>query len=194
MLIQIETENLIKEKLTPNDYIILKLLFEQNYQLLKKLFFAIGQLEENLIVLEAEGYLKVTCDELDWTKISTQISIRQKTIDLFVVKKTGFYKWWSMYPIKVGAGNSLRVLKTGAVDSKQAIICKQKFDRITGKDPVVEDQVIKGLEIELSIRRKSNSMAFMQLVETWLNQNTWEKYIHLADEFIVDNVEKTEGI
>lgn len=194
MLIQIETENLIKEKLTPNDYIILKLLFEQNYQLLNKLFFALGQLEENLIVLEAEGYLKVTCDELDWTKISTQVSIRQKTIDLFVVKKTGFYKWWSMYPIKVGSGNSLRVLKTGSVDSKQAIICKQKFDRITGKDPVVEDQVIKGLEIELSIRRKSNSMAFMQLVETWLNQNTWEKYIHLADEFIEDNVEKTEGI
>jgi hypothetical protein len=40
-------------------------------------------------------------------------------------------------------------------------------------------EVIKGLQNELDIRRKSNQMEFMQNLDTWLNQHTWEKYISI---------------
>lgn len=188
MLIQIETENLIKEKITPNDYIILKLLFDKNYEILKQLFNS--DIMSNLIILENEGYLKVTCDELDWSKISTQVTLRQKTIDLFIVKQTGFYEFWSKYPVKVGS----RVLKAQDIDSKEALMCRDKWNRITQKNPIKEALIIKGLEIELEIRRKSNQLPYMQLVTTWLNQQTWEKYTHLINEEISDTNEKTVGI
>jgi hypothetical protein len=194
MLIQIETENLIKEKITPNDYIILKLLFENQYSTLQKLFPITSTLIDNLKILEYESYLKMTVDELDWTKISTQIFLRQKTIDLFIVKQSAFLTWWNMYPTKVGIGNNVRVLKTFDADTNLGRKCKQKFDRITGNDPIKEDQLIKGLEIELEIKKKSNSMQYMQLVDVWLNQETYQKYIHLIDQPIEDTNERTDAV
>lgn len=194
MLIQIETENLIKEKITPNDYIILKLLFENQYSTLQKLFPVTSTLTDNLKILEYESYLKMTVDELDWTKISTQIFLRQKTIDLFIVKKSAFLTWWNMYPTKVGIGNNVRVLKTFDADTNLGRKCKQKFDRITNNDPIKEDQLIKGLEIELEIKKKSNSMQYMQLVDVWLNQETYQKYIHLIDQPIENDNERTDAV
>jgi hypothetical protein len=190
MLIQLETENLVKEKITPNDYIILKLLFDKNYDILKQLF-DISSFNSYLIGLEDRGYLKLLTEEnVEWNILSTQIALRQKTTDLFIVKQTGFYKFWSIYPIKAGS----RVLKTGSVDSKEAIVCKQKWDRITHKNPLLEDQIIKGLEIELQIRKRSNSLEYMQLVTTWLNQQTWEKYVHLIEEEVQESNERTESL
>jgi len=194
MLIQIETENLIKEKITPNDYIILKLLFENQYSTLQKLFPVTSTLTDNLKILEYESYLKMTVDELDWTKISTQIFLRQKTIDLFIVKKSAFLTWWNMYPTKVGIGNNVRVLKTFDADTNLGRKCKQKFDRITNNDPIKENQLIKGLEIELEIKKKSNSMQYMQLVDVWLNQETYQKYIHLIDQPIENDNERTDAV
>jgi hypothetical protein len=194
MLIQIETENLIKEKITPNDYIILKLLFENQYSTLQKLFPVTSTLTNNLKILEYESYLKMTVDELDWTKISTQIFLRQKTIDLFIVKKSAFLTWWNMYPTKVGIGNNIRVLKTFDADTNLGRKCKQKFDRITNNDPIKENQLIKGLEIELEIKKKSNSMQYMQLVDVWLNQETYQKYIHLIDQPIENDNERIDAV
>jgi hypothetical protein len=194
MLIQIETENLIKEKITPNDYIILKLLFENQYSTLQKLFPVTSTLTDNLKILEYESYLKMTVDELDWTKISTQIFLRQKTIDLFIVKKSAFLTWWNMYPTKVGIGNNVRVLKTFDADTNLGRKCKQKFDRITNNDPIKENQLIKGLEIELEIKKKSNSMQYMQLVDVWLNQETYQKYIHLIDQPIENDNERIDAV
>lgn len=189
MLIQIETDQLVKEKLTPNNFIILKLLHESNYELLKELYYDSIKLTEDLIFLESQGYLKITDENLSWNIISTQIFIRQKTKDLFEVKESGFYKFWSIYPLKVGS----RVLRAKDYNSREGLICKQKWDRITHKNPVKEAEIIKALELEIEIKRNSNSLQYMQLITTYLNQQTWEKYTHLINNTeAIETNEKTE--
>ena len=189
MLIQIETDQLVKEKLTPNNFIILKLLHESNYELLKELYYDSIKLTEDLIFLESQGYLKITDENISWNIISTQIFIRQKTKDLFEVKESGFYKFWSIYPLKVGS----RVLRAKDYNSKEGLICKQKWDRITHKNPIKEAEIIKALELEIEIRRNSSSLQYMQQITTYLNQQTWEKYTHLINNTeAIETNEKTE--
>ena len=50
---------------------------------------------------------------------------------------------------------------------------------------------MKGLKNELILRKKDNSIQFMQMISTYVNQRTWEKYCDLEEE---EPIQKVEGI
>lgn len=117
--------------------------------------------------------------------------LRNKGRNLFEVKSDSleqkFLRFWSYYPIKVGT----RILKTKDDKSKEALDIKKKYISLI-KKPGIHEKIIKGLENELNLRRKDNSMQYMQLVTTWINQATWEKYCDLED--ITDKIGTVKGI
>ena len=117
--------------------------------------------------LEEKGYIKVTSED---------IILRQKAINLFFKENDLFALFWTKYPIKVpnGTGPGYRVLKGAGLDTKQAETCRKKFEKL----PHNKELVIKCLDKELDHRRASNSLPFMQNIETWLNQRTYEKYMN----------------
>jgi hypothetical protein len=43
----------------------------------------------------------------------------------------------------------------------------------------VHRQAVEALKNELEIRKQSNNLFFMQMLSTWVNQRTWEKYIDI---------------
>ena len=53
------------------------------------------------------------------------------------------------------------------------------------------NKLMKGLKNELILRKKDNSIQFMQMISTYVNQRTWEKYCDLEEE---EPIQKVEGI
>ena len=53
----------------------------------------------------------------------------------------------------------------------------------------VEDygKVVIGLKKELEIKEKENNLRFLQAMETYINQCTYEKYLDLNDSETIDN-------
>ena len=53
---------------------------------------------------------------------------------------------------------------------------KRTYERYVGKDKTRHDYVIKCLKNELIHRKQSDSLGWMQMLQTWINNHTWEQY------------------
>jgi hypothetical protein len=123
--------------------------------------------------LEEKGYIKV---------LTEGIILREKALDLFFDKGDKFALFWTKYPIKVpnARGPGYRMLKSKGLDTKEAEICRKKFEKL----PHDKDLVIAALDRELDYRRVGNKLSFMEGVEVWLNNRRYERYL---DDIIIDS-------
>lgn len=182
MKITIETDVLLKNDLTLDEYFILYCIYNKEYNLLFLVYNcseSVNLLNDLFKGLELKQFLKNTKGIVNQLGDLTLVYLKSKGSDLFETEKFSFLTWWNMYPIKVGTGNTLRVLKSKDPESTQGKNCKIKFDKLIKGSPEVARQMLKGLEVELQVRKRSNSMQFFQLIDTYINQKTWEKYCDL---------------
>lgn len=179
MKVTITDELLKQHKINPTMYCIL-------YCLYNKLSIDFIYTEDDLKYLEEKLFVKIVGDDED-------IFLRDKALKMFEPKKSGFEAFWTTYPIKVGVGTQQRVLRSKDMDTKQGKECKIKYNKIITENPGVESKILLGLKKELAFRVRSNSLPFMQNVETYLNQRTYEKYYDLDIE-VGDNLESTEKV
>jgi hypothetical protein len=173
MIIQVSTEVLKKFGISANDYLYLYLIDKKEYDILKEL-----NLDVDLESLQTKNLLKIGED------VKSHI-IRG---ELFTFQATPFDQMWgellSYFPLKVSVSNGkgVRVLRAKdptALANKQA---KKKYQSYINGDVGKHKEVIKCLKTELSIRSKGDTMGYMQMLPTWVNQHTWEKYESLDGE------------
>lgn len=125
--------------------------------------------------LESKGYIKILDNEC------SKLVAKTKAIELFELSGNSsvdvmFKTFWETYPTRVGT----RVLKSKDLNSKEAIEIKRKLTNYL-KVPGNFDKLMKGLQNELNLKKKDNSLIYMQMVSTYVNQMTWEKYYDLED-------------
>lgn len=173
MLVEISTESLKEFGISADDYLYLYLLCNKGHDILVEL-----SLNVDLEALQTKGFLKVGETVEDHV-------VREK----FLTKHfTPFDQMWSEllshFPLKVqDARGSIRVLRSKDSNAATNAGAKKKYKQYLKGDPNKHKEVIKALENELRIRRDGGTMHFMQMLNTWVNQSTWEKYIGLdADE------------
>jgi hypothetical protein len=173
MIIQVSTESLKKFGISANDYLYLYLIDRKEYDILAEL-----NLDIDIESLQTKDLLKIGED------------VQSHTIrgELFLFNSTPFDQMWSellsYFPLKVSVSNGkgVRVLRAKdptAVANKQS---KKKYQVYINGDVSKHKEVIKCLKTELSIRSKGDTMGFMQMLSTWVNQHTWEKYDSLDGE------------
>jgi adenylate cyclase class IV len=79
-----------------------------------------------------------------------------------------------IYPMKVTAPDrGVRILHAKDPNSKANKKAKDKYKRITKVKKEKHEHIIKCLKIQLNVVK---DLGFMQHLETWLNNHTWEKY------------------
>lgn len=188
-MITIDLKWLKQKKLTPSEFCVLKCLHDQDYEILKE------SIDENAIIsiddfetLQTKGYIKITGDKLDFSRMS----FRQSARDLFDTGSLNrkFAQLYTMFPMKVPDGRGgYRVLRAKNTDSADAKSAKEKFMKMCKTDPTVADQMIKGLEIQLETQR--GSLQYLQQFNVWINQSTWQKYTDLEiDEKEEKNIDR----
>ena len=159
MKIEIDLELLDELKLTPNEYIALhckhKGIERESY----------GDLRFGH--LQAEGWL----DE--------GFELTDKWLDLFASDFNDlFIELLSVYPAIVDSPDrGKRILHAKDPDAYTNMKAKNRYRKITGEKVVKHKEIMRLLHIQLETDKES--LCYMQKLETWLNNYTWEQYIDI---------------
>ena len=131
-------------------------------------------LKPNLDRLQASGYIKLG-------ETSDQHFIRQEFIDLFSSDfDQMFAELISTYPMKVMSPNrGVRILHAKDPDATSNLKSKLRYKKIIGTKLYKHKHIIECLNKQLLIEK--DRLSFLQNLETWINNHTWEKYENLDE-------------
>lgn len=164
MDISIDYETLIKNNITLSEYVYLKSLHEQEND--ERIFKVIDRIEED--TLQGRGFIKIT---------SEGIILRQKGIELFEGTDL-FLRFVNTFPIKTPSGRYLSPLRNKGIAIDKL---RKKWDRLFANNPGMQKKALEVLEAELSWRRSTAQMEFINQIDVWLNQANYEKYEYLLE-------------
>lgn len=166
MDISINTDILISNNLSINEYIYLKNLYLDESEKIKNLYKIISNINEDS--LQERGFIKIT---------EETIVLRNKSLVLFE-KQELFYKFLTVFPIKTPSG---RYLSPAGTEGIAVTKLKKKWDTLFKNKEYLQEKAIRVLEAELKWRKDSNKLEYINAIETWLNSANYEKYEYLLD-------------
>jgi len=171
MVLEFDLNFLHAAKLYPNEYVYL-------YSKYKGFKIPYSKMKVNIKQLESLGYIKIINDDLGNPKSTV---LRQKFIDLVEGDfDRMFAELLSRYPMKVGSMGNFRVLHAADPDAKSNKKAKERYRKIVENKPAMHARIIKALDTQLENQRQN--LMYMQLLEVWINNRTWEKWEGFKDE------------
>lgn len=168
MQVQIDVNLLVENGISADDFLALYAIYRKGFKTLDKL-----KLNPNWDDLQSKGYVKLG------DSVEKHI-IRQEFIDLFSSDfDQMFAELISTYPMKVSTNRGYRILHAADPNCKSNQKAKAKYSRIVGTKKFVHEKIIKLLKVQLRVER--GKLEYMQQLEVWLNNHTWEKYINMDE-------------
>lgn len=167
MTIDIDLELLKTTGLSPDEYVALYLVFRKGYTYLQE-----TRLEVNWAQLQDDGYI------VDWTDSDLEVTDKYKS--LFSNNfEAMFAELISVYPNRVHINTNVRVLCAADPKAKTNAKAKLRYKNVVGKKLHLHNKIIKALKVQLKVQE--DSLGYMQNLETWINNHTWEKYENLNE-------------
>ena len=178
MKIELDFEILKETGMSADDYTYLYIVYRKGFNYLSTL-----NLKPNLTELQHKGYIKLG------DSLGNHV-IRQEFIDLFVSDFDAmFAELVGTYPFKVNSpGRGVRVLHAIDPDSKSNAKAKSKYQTVVGTKAHKHRYIMKCLDKQLTVDR--NNLGYLQNLEVWINNHTWEKYEDLNEQNQTENGEK----
>ena len=175
MIVEIDFEILRQTNMSADDFIYLYIINRKGFDYLKQL-----NLKPNIDKLQEDGYIKLGESPENHT-------IRQEFLDLFLSNfDQMFAELMSTYPFKVNSpGRGVRILHAKDPDAKANEKNKTRYQKIVDNKPYKHRHIMNCLDKQLTIER--DNLGFLQNLETWINNHTWEKYENLDENDTKDN-------
>lgn len=169
MKIEIDFEVLTTTQMSADDFLYLYIVYRKGFNYLKQL-----NLKPNLEELQKDGYIKLGNTPGDHT-------IRQEFIDIFISNfDQMFAELISTYPMKVNSpGRGIRILHAKDPDAKANEKNKSRYKKIVNNKTYKHRHIINCLNKQLIIEK--DNLGYLQNLETWINNHTWEKYENLDE-------------
>ena len=163
MNIEIDTNILIDHELSADDYLYLYIIQRNGYEYLQTLI-----LKPNLATMQTNGYL--TLGE------QGKFIVTKKFMDLtYSDYDQMFSELLDLYPMKViSPTRGIRILHAKDPNAKANAKAKKKYKSIVRSKKSKHDSILDSLKIQLNVEK--DNLAYLQNLETWLNNHTWEKY------------------
>tara|TARA_R110001592_G_scaffold12056_9_gene58495 strand:- start:3511 stop:4029 length:519 start_codon:yes stop_codon:yes gene_type:complete len=153
--------------LTPNQLVILQLLYNKDYENVEKIFkkeLAVeirNSLESTPYILSKQGAFMDTIISRD--SIEKLFGIRGDQIN--------FWEFYQCYPVRVGT----RVLRASGDIAQVAKKHERKYlARV--KRTSQHELAIKATEAFVNIQKRANKLHYLPNMETVLNNNMWEQW------------------
>lgn len=168
MQVEIDLELLAVNEMSADDYLALYTIYRKGFKTLRSL-----NLKPNWVELQEKGFIKLGTSH-------EKSVVRQKFIDLF---SSDFDQMFNAllirYPMKVNSSKGIRVLHAADPSSKSNKKAKDKYRRVVGSKKFVHDRIMKLLDVQLRVER--DNLGYLQGLEVWLNNHTWEKYVDIDE-------------
>lgn len=182
--ININLIQLLKLNLNVNEYLtLLKLRYiSENIQ------FPFISAQSHLDSLSAKGFLDVNGDSLILTAKGAKVF---KTSSNIKISESDFEQFFDLYPSKTPSGRRLRSsAKSGGGYTRDFEVCYRKYSAVV-KDLLMHESIMQATKNLIYDYRRRGSSEYMQNLETYINQRTWEKYLDMSPiEMAGENVEK----
>ena len=163
MEVTLDIHLLIDNELTADDLLTLYAIHKKGYKTLDKL-----NLKPDWDKLQRKGFVK------KGATIQEHV-VRQEFLDLFMSDFDHmFSELIAAYPRKVNSGKGVRILRAVDANSNANRKAKNRYRKIVLNKPHIHKRILKLLENQLKVER--DNLGFLQSLEVWINNHTWEKY------------------
>ena len=173
MILEIDTQFLLDNKITAHQYIIAKLVSDNKIPLLKKYITytnTLNDIYKDLGQLKSAGFLSSTHNTGSIISLEN-ISVSSKFIKAFSYSEDPFDELYALYPIKVlrpdGTYDYLRV------DQQR---CRKLYHNIISSKPSIHKHIIKCLRSEINDRDSKGQMTYFKRMPAWLTSEAWKTY------------------
>jgi hypothetical protein len=122
--------------------------------------------------LKTDGFIEYTSDS---TCIVEKYKLGPAGIRVFEGDDL-FEEFFSTFPTAVETGLGRRVISAKDPNSVSGKVTHEIWNRVTKNKPHLQRKIIDCLKRELEHKKKTNSLMYMQGIDTWLRQATWEKW------------------
>ncbi len=168
MMLEIDFEVLKETKMSADDYIYLYIIYRKGFNYLNIL-----NLKPNIDELIENGYLEAG-DSAETQRVT------QNFINLFVSNfDQMFTDLVNKYPWKVTSSRGVRVLHAIDPKAKSNDKARNRYRKIVNNKPVLHRHIMQCLDRQLLVNKED--LGFLQNLEVWINNYTWEKYENLND-------------
>ena len=184
MIIEIDTQMLADEKLTPTQYFILQLISLGQHKYLKNWYESLGDNHvtselRNLIEMEFLASLN-TSEEIDFTKLF----LLPRSIKLLGTDRDWFQELVNIYPVKAIRSDGVRdYLRT---DLER---CRKIYNKKVNGNLNKHEHIMSLLKYEIQIKTNEGSMCYMKRLPKWLASEEWK----VSEERIDNEGEIDEG-
>ena len=165
MILEIDFKLLEDTQLSADEYSALYLLYRKGYNYYNKL-----NLNINWEKLEDQGwmtgYVRSYDNFLNYIVTDQFKSLFSNNFDNM------FTELIEKYPMKVSTRNGTRILHAADPNAKSNLKAKNRYRKVVGKKAHIHEKILLLLDKQLSVE----NTAYLQNLETWINNHTWEKY------------------
>jgi hypothetical protein len=174
MKIPIDLAKCRRNNITPDQYVILYLLYLKEYEAIKNIFgvkgavFVRDSLCNSKYILSKHGE-KFTETVISKPNVTKLCGIR--------ADKLKFVEFYLEYPIKVGS----RILRAANVDTVLGRKHERKyFLKVTTEK--AHKEAVKAIKVFVEKQKQAGRLQYLPNIETVLNNAMWENWLSLIDE------------
>jgi len=173
MILEIDTNFLLDNKITAHQYIIAKLISDNKITLLKQYIAytnTLNDLHKDLSQLKVAGFLAASFNSGNFINLET-IEISSKFIKASTFTSDPFDEFYASFPIKAlrpdGMYDYLRV------DQNK---CRKLYHNIVRTNPSLHEHIVRCLRSEIEDRSLKGQMTYIKRMPAWLTSESWKTY------------------
>lgn len=170
MLLQVDVESIIRNRVTVDQFLVAQLIYEKNYDLLNQYLalYSTDDLRSLFISLVKVGLADNYNFEgqYDFSKVIIKPSFTK------VLAQGDFFdEFIQSYPASI-------VRPDGTKDYLRTDLnrCRKAYSRITGNKHVIHENILNCLKFEIMLRRKEGKLGYMKRLPKWLASEEWKIY------------------
>jgi hypothetical protein len=181
MLVEIDTNVLIENKITANQFLLAYLLHAGDINTLQNLMvlgYDIDELVENGFI--HNGNELDSKDSIDFTKL-----VLKTKFENLIVTGDFFDELVQGFPVKVRR-------KDGTEDYLRSDLarCRKLYNKITKHKKLIHTHILSCLVFEVNYRVRNNNLAYMKKLPKWLASEEWKVY----EQFMLEDTNKEEEV
>lgn len=173
MKIEINTKTLSSYGITPDQYVLLNLLYHKDFETIKSIFTK----SQAINVLDSFNASSTMFLNFEY-KIENIVLSKKEVERLLGIKgdNINFWEWYNCYPVKVGT----RILRASGPTSQLALKHEKKYlSKVKTEEQ--HQKAIKAITVFVAKQKMSGKLEYLPNIETVLNNSLWEVWSVLVE-------------